>query len=102
MITTIIKQLWNKRRANAWIFIELVLAAYFLWSVTDSLYFYTGNYLNPGRIGKGGCAYGPHHGFCLETHFYPDAINNPTFPSPALPAGKTYSHETALRFTCRK
>ena len=47
MITTIIKQLWNKRRANAWIFIELVLAAYFLWSVTDSLYFYTGNYLTP-------------------------------------------------------
>lgn len=47
MITTIIKQAWNKRRANAWIFIELVLAAYFLWSVTDSLYFYTGNYLTP-------------------------------------------------------
>ena len=66
------------------------------------IHFYTGNYLNPGRIGKGGCAYGPHHGFCLETHFYPDAINNPLFPSPALPAGKTYSHETELRFTCRK
>lgn len=47
MIANIIKQLWNKRRANMWIFIELVLVAYFLWTVTDSLYFYTGNSLTP-------------------------------------------------------
>lgn len=66
------------------------------------IHFYTGNYLNPGRIGKGGCAYGPHHGFCLETHYYPDAVHNPDFPSPVLPAGKTYSHETLFRFAVSK
>lgn len=47
MITMIIKQMWNSRRANMWIFIELVLAGYFLWSVTDSLYYYAGNSLVP-------------------------------------------------------
>ncbi|CAK9106767.1 unnamed protein product [Durusdinium trenchii] len=36
--------------------------------------FYTGNYLNgfPGRTGQG---YEKHHGFCLETQCFPNAVN---------------------------
>ena len=62
------------------------------------VHFYTGNYLNSGRIGKGGCTYGPHHGFCLETHYFPDAVHHPHFPSPVLPAHTPYTHETVFRF----
>lgn len=66
------------------------------------IHFYTSNYLNEGRKGKGGCAYGPRHGFCLETHFHPDAIHHANFPSPVLKAGETYAHETVYTFSCTK
>ena len=39
---------------------------------------YTANALGP-RLGKKGSFYGFRSGFCLETHFYPDAVNNPLF-----------------------
>ena len=60
---------------------------------------YTANFVNEGRIGKGNCTYGPRHAFCLETQYYPDAINHPNFPSPILKAGELYFHETVFRFS---
>nr|POE84553.1 aldose 1-epimerase [Quercus suber] len=42
--------------------------------------FYTGNYVN-GVVGKGGAVYGKHAGLCLETQGFPNAINQPNFPS---------------------
>ena len=63
------------------------------------VHFYTANYLPQGRTGKGGCAYGPRHGFCLETQFFPDSPNQPSFPSVVLKAGAEYRHCTAFRFT---
>jgi len=59
---------------------------------------YTANFVNEGRIGKGNCTYGPRHAFCLETQYYPDAINHPNFPSPILKAGELYAHKTVFRF----
>lgn len=59
---------------------------------------YTANFINEGRIGKGNCTYGPRHAFCLETQYYPDAINHANFPSPILKAGELYTHETVFRF----
>ena len=41
MITKIIKQLWNERRGNAWLFVELVIVSVFLWQAIDPLYTYT-------------------------------------------------------------
>ena len=63
------------------------------------VHFYTANYLSQGRIGKGSGAYGPRHGFCLETQFFPDAPNQPTFPSAVLKPGEEYDHCTVFRFT---
>lgn len=63
------------------------------------IHFYTANYVEKGRTGKGGCKYGPRHAFCLETQFYPDAIHHPTFPSPVLKAVKKYDHTTTFTFT---
>ena len=38
MIPHILKQLWAKRRANAWIMLELILVTFFLWGVLDPVY----------------------------------------------------------------
>jgi len=59
--------------------------------------FYTGNFLDGSVIGKNGCAYRQHSGFCLETQHFPDSINQPRFPSVILRPGQTYSQKTVLR-----
>jgi aldose 1-epimerase len=61
--------------------------------------FYTGNFLNGRGSGKSGMGYQQHAGFCLETQHFPDAINQPTFPSIVLHPGETYSQKTTFRFT---
>lgn len=50
------------------------------------------------RLRGGGKSYGPYHGVCLETQFFPDAPNQPRFPSPVLRPGQTYRHATVFRF----
>lgn len=62
---------------------------------------YSGNYLTPGLPGKGGAVYGPRHGFCLETQFFPDSPNQPAFPSSVLRAGETFDHTTVFSFSLR-
>ncbi|MDR1004964.1 MAG: FtsX-like permease family protein [Prevotellaceae bacterium] len=39
----ILHQLWNQRRANGWIFVELLVVAFFLWIVVDPIYVITAN-----------------------------------------------------------
>lgn len=63
------------------------------------VHFYTANFIPKRCRGKGGCTYGPRHGFCLETQFFPDAPNQPAFPSAVLKAGEEYDHCTLFRFT---
>ncbi len=60
--------------------------------------FYTGNYLNEDKSGKGGASYKQHSGFCLETQGFPDAVNQPSFPSCVLRPGEKYNHTTIFRF----
>jgi aldose 1-epimerase len=59
--------------------------------------FYSGNHL-AGQIGKGGHAYGPRTGFCLETQHFPDAPNHSHFPSTILRPGTTYRSKTVFTF----
>ena len=47
MIKTIFKQIWNQRRTNAWIFLELLIAGFFLWTVIDPVYVLTVRHLMP-------------------------------------------------------
>ncbi len=37
MLRLILKQLWNQRKQNVWIFLELIIAGIFLWSILDPL-----------------------------------------------------------------
>ena len=60
--------------------------------------FYTANFLTGELPGKGGAVYGPRHGYCFETQYFPDAINKPEFPSPILKAGEEYSTTTVYKF----
>jgi aldose 1-epimerase len=63
--------------------------------------FYTGNYLDGSVAGKGGAAYRKHAGFCLETQHFPDAPNQPDFPSTVLRPGQEYRSSTVHRFSVR-
>jgi aldose 1-epimerase len=58
---------------------------------------YTGNFL-AGFAGKRGSSYEKHGGFCLETQFYPDSPNKPSYPSTRLLPGQVWAHETLYRF----
>lgn len=60
---------------------------------------YCGNGLSSKIAGKNGVRYCKHAGFCLETQFFPNAINRPSFPSPILKAGTLYSYTTEYRFS---
>ncbi len=60
--------------------------------------FYAGNYLDGCPAGKGGAKYYKHCGFCMETQFFPDTPNQPSFPSALLRKGEKYLHKTAYLF----
>lgn len=66
------------------------------------MHLYTANFLTDGLNGKEGAVYGPRHAFCLETQFYPDAVNHPNFPSVILRPGHPYDHKTVFSFSCVK
>lgn len=59
--------------------------------------FYTGNFLN-GQVGKRGHVYHRRDGFCMETQYFPNSINEEDFGSPVLEAGHAYRTTTSYRF----
>jgi len=62
---------------------------------------YTANYLDPSLPGKGGIGYPRRSAICLETQNFPDAPNNPDFPSCVLRPNETYKHTLIHRFSCQ-
>lgn len=58
---------------------------------------YTGNMTD--AMGKGGAHYKQHAAFCLETQYFPDAINHRHFEGPVLKAGETFKSETVYQFS---
>jgi aldose 1-epimerase len=61
--------------------------------------FYSGNFLDGKTTGKNGIAYPHRSGLCLETQNFPDAPNQPSFPSATLRPGEVYQHKMIHRFT---
>ena len=61
---------------------------------------YTGNYIEPNK-GKSGAVYRPLCAVCLETQNFPDAPNQPSFPSAVLRPGETYTTYTVYQFNER-
>ena len=68
MITKILKQIWNQRRMNGWIFLEIIIAGFFLWTIIDPIYVLMATHLEDkgyeekGRYVMKLGAYGQNHG----------------------------------------
>ena len=61
--------------------------------------FYSGNFLDGTLMGKNDFAYQKYAGLCLEPQHFPDAPNQPKFPSTILRAGERYHQITVFRFS---
>src|SRR5690606_21274037 len=59
--------------------------------------FYSGNFLDGSLTGKG-TTYNIRTGFCLEPQHFPDAPNQPSFPSTILQPGDEYTTRTVFKF----
>jgi aldose 1-epimerase len=59
---------------------------------------YSGAYFDGSVTGPSGVAYSERAGIALETQGFPDAPNQPQFPSVVLGAGETFSSRTVWRF----
>lgn len=64
-----------------------------MYAYTDlpGFQFYAGNGMSEKNYGKRG-------GFCLETQFFPNTSNEPTFPSSVFGPGRPYESTTIYRF----
>ena len=59
--------------------------------------FYAGNYI-VDEAGKDGVRYGKRSGVCLETQYFPNALNHPEWDQPITPRGEHYHSETVYWF----
>ena len=59
--------------------------------------FYAGNFLEKEE-GKEGKVYCRRYGFCLETQYYPDTANQPSFPSAVYGPEREYDTTTVFQF----
>ncbi len=62
---------------------------------------YTGNFVN-NQKGKNGKIYNKRSGFCLETQYFPDAMNKDNFQKPILRQGETATSVTSFTFNIVK
>ena len=69
-----------------------------VWTTEPGMQFYTGNFLDGTLTGKAGKPYPRRSGFCFETQHYPDAPNQPSFPTTTLRPGATYRSTTIYKF----
>ena len=58
---------------------------------------YTANFTDGN--GKDGVVYTKRCGVCLETQYYPNAVNHPEWPQPFVKAGEKYHSETKYQFS---
>ena len=69
-----------------------------IYTTQPGAQFYTGNNLNGSAIGRGG-AYRQSDGFAFEPQGFPDAPNQPAFPTTILRPGAIYREAIEYRFT---
>lgn len=59
--------------------------------------FYAGNFIQ-NEAGKRGAVYNGRYGLCLETQYYPDTANKPSFPSAVYGPDREYDTTTVYKF----
>lgn len=66
------------------------------------LQLYSGNFMQSKNTFKGGSKDDFRTAFCLETQHFPDAPNQPSFPSTVLRPGETYKTSSVYQFSVQK
>ncbi len=69
-----------------------------VYSDLPGVQFYSGNCIGK-NIGKNGLENHPFKGFCLETQYFPDAINHEEFPQPVFGPEEEYNTTTIYQFS---
>ena len=70
-------------------------------STEPGIQFYSGNFLDGSLTGSRDVVYKHRYGLALETEHYPDAPNQPDFPSVELNPGETYHTQTIYKFSTK-
>lgn len=70
-----------------------------VFTTAPGIQLYTGNFLDGTLTGKDGHVYRQYGALCLEPQTFPNAINEPRFPSPVLRPGQVYEHTIEHRFS---
>jgi len=68
-----------------------------LWTTEPGVQVYTANAVD--QPGRGGVAYTPRCGVCLEPQHFQDSPNRPEFPSTVLGPGEVFRSRSEYRFT---
>lgn len=68
-----------------------------VYTTCPGVQLYAGNFVG-GQTGKGGVAYKNRQGFCLETQYFPNSVNEKNFAQPFLAPGETYESTTKYCF----
>ena len=71
-----------------------------VWTDCIGVQLYTGNFME-GELGPKGYVYPKRGGFCLETQYFPNAINETNFVCPITEANVPYETKTVYAFSCR-
>ena len=69
-----------------------------LYTNQPGMQFFSGNTGELETKGKGDVVYQNHQGLCLETQYFPNSVNQPSFPSVILRPGETYRHIMVHKF----
>ena len=70
-----------------------------LWSNQPGLQFYSGNFFNATITGKKGQIYRMGDAIVMEPQLFPDAPNQPSFPSVRLDPGQTYRNTMVYKLS---
>ena len=71
-----------------------------VWTDCVGVQLYTGNFME-GELGPNGYIYPKRGAFCLETQYFPNAINETNFVCPITEADVPYKTKTVYAFSCR-
>ena len=72
-----------------------------VYTLEPGMQFYGGNFMQGKNTFKNGSTDAFRTAFCLETQHFPDAPNQPSFPSTELAAGQTYRSTSVYKFSLR-
>lgn len=73
-----------------------------LWSNQPGLQFYSGNFFNATITGKKGQIYRMGDAIVMEPQLFPDAPNQPNFPSVRLDPGQTYRNTMVYKLSVQR